>query len=153
MGGNDIQLHNERSPLISTTSSVEEAEWYKIYLEDAKDTFKLALPIFISRVSYVGMKTTDTALLGHVSGHALSAAALSDLFCMCTGVLIQGRVLSIIVGQSIGAGNNQLAYVYFRISFLLLGALSVFYLGATQNRSGYGLVNLLIFPKMQATIH
>ena len=122
----DIQLHNERSPLISTTSSVEEeAEWYKIYLEDAKDTFKLAVPIFISRVSYVGMKTTDTALLGHVSGHALSAAALSDLFCMCTGVLIQGRVLSIIVGQSIGAGNNQLAYVYFRISFLLLGALSV----------------------------
>ena len=32
------------------------------------------------------MKTTDTALLGHVSARALSAAALSDLWTMCTGV-------------------------------------------------------------------
>jgi Na+-driven multidrug efflux pump len=44
------------------------------------------------------MKTTDTALLGHVSREALSAAALSDLWTMCTGILIQGRALDILVG-------------------------------------------------------
>ena len=44
------------------------------------------------------MKSTDTALLGHTSGDALSAAALSDLYTMCTAVLIQGRVLGILVG-------------------------------------------------------
>ena len=87
-----------------------------IVLEDVIDTLRLAIPIFIARVSYVGMKTTDTALLGHVSGEALSAAALSDLWTMCTAVLIQGRVLTILVRQSIGAGNNYLAIVYFRIS-------------------------------------
>jgi hypothetical protein len=44
------------------------------------------------------MKTTDTALLGHVSRESLSAAALSDLWTMCTGILIQGRALDILVG-------------------------------------------------------
>lgn len=71
------------------------------------------------------MKTTDTALLGHVSGRALSAAALSDLWTMCTGVLLQGRVLGILVGQSIGAKNYKLALVYLRISITTLAILSV----------------------------
>lgn len=46
---------------------------------DAKDTFVLGVPIFLSMLSWVGMKTTDSALLGHVSADALAAAALSDL--------------------------------------------------------------------------
>ena len=71
------------------------------------------------------MKTTDTALLGHVSGQALSASALSDLWTMCTGVLIQGRILGILVGQSIGANNYNLALVYLRISYLILGSISI----------------------------
>ena len=114
---NEIQMHTESSPLISTPTQVGDDEEKgnntlddnndtSSILEDVTDTFYLAVPIFISRVSYVGMKTTDTALLGHVSGHALSAAALSDLYTMCTGVLIQGRVLGIIVGQAIGAGKS-----------------------------------------------
>jgi len=133
----EIQLHTENSPLISTPAQVGDDEEKgknntldnndtSSILEDIIDTFHLAVPIFISRVSYVGMKTTDTALLGHVSGHALSAAALSDLYTMCTGVLIQGRVLGIIVGQAIGAGNQQLALIYLKISFLILGVLSIF---------------------------
>lgn len=79
----------------------------------------------IIHISYNQMKTTDTALLGHVSGRALSAAALSDLWTMCTGVLLQGRVLGILVGQSIGAKNYKLALVYLRISITILAILSV----------------------------
>jgi MATE family multidrug resistance protein len=71
------------------------------------------------------MKTTDTALLGHVSGQALSAAALSDLWTMCTGVLLQGRILGTLVGQSVGAKNHHLALIYLRISYVILGMLSV----------------------------
>ncbi|KAL7529914.1 hypothetical protein ACHAXR_003220 [Thalassiosira sp. AJA248-18] len=134
MADNEIQLHTEESPLIPTqvegktpSSDVEAAKGTEstTVLEDIIDTFHLAMPIFFSRVSYVGMKTTDTALLGHVSGQALSAAALSDLWTMCTAVFIQGRVLSILVGQSIGANNRALAFVYLRISFLILGILSI----------------------------
>jgi Na+-driven multidrug efflux pump len=55
------------------------------------------------------MKTTDTALLGHVSARALSASALSDLWTMCSAMLVQGRVLSILVGGALGAGNPKLA--------------------------------------------
>lgn len=94
------------------------------FAQDVTDTLHLAIPIFISRVSYVGMKTTDTALLGHVSGQALSAAALSDLWTMCTGVLLQGRVLGILVGQSVGAKNYKLAMIYLRISCIMLALLS-----------------------------
>jgi Na+-driven multidrug efflux pump len=57
---------------------------------DVNDTIMLGIPIFFSMLSWVGMKTTDSALLGHVSAQALSAAALSDLvrrqllrFCVC----------------------------------------------------------------------
>jgi len=92
---------------------------------DILDTFHLSLPIFVSRVSFVGMTTTDTALLGHVSGQSLSAAALSDLWRSCTAVLIRGRVLGIVVGQAIGAKNEGLAFIYLKISCLILGALSI----------------------------
>ena len=53
-------------------------------LQDAKDTITLAIPIFLSMLAWIGMKTTDSALLGHLSADALAAAALSDLVCvMC----------------------------------------------------------------------
>jgi hypothetical protein len=49
-------------------------------------------------------KTTDSALLGHVSQQALAAASLSDLWTMTTQVLLSGRVLRVLVGGAIGSG-------------------------------------------------
>ena len=143
MSNNEIQMHDESSPLLSpgnanngdvetpkpkpevSTGDADSSLTKASILDDVLDTFHLAIPMFISRVSYVGMKSTDTALLGHVSGQALTASALSDLWTMCTGVFVQGRILSILVGQSIGANNHYLANVYLRISYLVLGALSI----------------------------
>jgi MATE family multidrug resistance protein len=71
------------------------------------------------------MKTTDSALLGHVSGDALAAAALSDLWTMCTGVLVQGRVLGILVGAAVGAGNPKLAGIYLQVSYVVLASISL----------------------------
>lgn len=71
------------------------------------------------------MKTTDAALLGHVSADALAAAALSDLWTMTTGVLTQGRVLSILCGSAIGAGNPKLAGIYLQVSYYVLTFLSL----------------------------
>ena len=45
----------------------------------------LAPSLFISRLGWVGMKVTDTALLGHVGTHALAASSLSDLWTMACG--------------------------------------------------------------------
>ncbi len=72
------------------------------------------------------MKTTDTALLGHVSRESLSASALSDLWTMCTGVLIQGRVLDILVGGAVGAGNPKLAGIYLQVAYAVISIVALF---------------------------
>ena len=95
------------------------------FLHDVWDTIKLAIPIFVAMVSWIGMKTTDTSLLGHVGAEALSASALSDLWTMCSGVLVNGRILRVLVGQSVGAGNPKLAGVYLQVSYFILSLLSV----------------------------
>lgn len=93
--------------------------------EDAWDILQLGAPIFISRLSFVGMKTTDTALLGHVSRKALSASALSDLWTMCSQVLLNGRILSVLVGGAVGAGNPKLAGIYLQVSYVVLACMAV----------------------------
>jgi len=92
---------------------------------DVKDTLILGFPIFLAMLSWVGMKTTDSALLGHVSADALAASALSDLWTMCSAVLIQGRVLGILCGAAVGAGNPKLAGVYLQVSYYVLGGVCV----------------------------
>jgi MATE family multidrug resistance protein len=72
------------------------------------------------------MKTTDSALLGHVSRDALAAAALSDLWTMCTAILIQGRVLDVLVGGALGANNPKLAGIYLQVAYLVTGIVAIF---------------------------
>lgn len=45
---------------------------------------------------------------------------------MCSGVLIQGRVLSILVGGAIGAGNQKLAGIYLQVSYAVISCVAVF---------------------------
>ena len=68
------------------------------------------------------MKTMDTAFLGHLANgrEALAAAALSDLWTMCTAVLIQGRVLGVLIGGAVGANNPKLAGIYLQVSYFTL---------------------------------
>jgi Na+-driven multidrug efflux pump len=72
----------EKQPLLSSKTQKDVGdhgdEHYSM-LHDAIDTVVLGIPIFASTISWVGMKTTDSALLGHVSADALAAASLSDL--------------------------------------------------------------------------
>jgi len=94
---------------------------------DIGDTMALGAPIFLSMLSWVGMKTTDSALLGHVSADALAAAALSDLWTMCTLVLINNaRVLGVLCAGAFGAGNHKLAGIYLQVSYYVLSYVAVF---------------------------
>eukprot|EP00529_Nitzschia_sp_RCC80_P018861 CAMPEP_0113510598 /NCGR_PEP_ID=MMETSP0014_2-20120614/38225_1 /TAXON_ID=2857 /ORGANISM="Nitzschia sp." /LENGTH=514 /DNA_ID=CAMNT_0000406567 /DNA_START=103 /DNA_END=1647 /DNA_ORIENTATION=- /assembly_acc=CAM_ASM_000159 len=94
-------------------------------MHDVLDTFKLGIPIFISSLSFVGKKTTDTALLGHVSQEALSASALSDLWTMTSQVLLSGGVLGVFIGSAVGANNPQLAGIYLQVSLVVLFTMSL----------------------------
>jgi MATE family multidrug resistance protein len=73
----------------------------------------------MGRVAYTAMKVTDSALLGHVSKEALSAAALSDLWTDSTGVFLQGRCLGTLVGNAVGAKEYEMAGIYLQISFFV----------------------------------
>ena len=57
----------------------DDDDHHSTIVHDSYDTVILGIPIFFSMLSWVGMKTTDSALLGHISSEALAAAALSDL--------------------------------------------------------------------------
>ena len=78
---------------------------------EIKSMLTLAFPIFLAMVSWVAMKVTDTALLGHAGKNGdtryLDASAMSDLWTSSSGVFIQGGVLSIFCGQALGASKEQ----------------------------------------------
>ncbi|GKY92659.1 hypothetical protein MPSEU_000235900 [Mayamaea pseudoterrestris] len=123
----------EGEPLLKPIKNVDDAAAPAIVMEtpdsilkDAQDTFVLGIPIFLAMLSWVGMKTTDTALLGHVSAEALAAAALSDLWTMCSAVLLQGRILGLLCGAAIGAGNPKLAGIYLQVSYYVLAHVVIF---------------------------
>lgn len=44
---------------------------------------------------------------------------------MCTAVLIQGRILSVLCGAAVGAGNPKLAGVYLQVSYAVLAGLAI----------------------------
>ena len=115
----------ETDILLTNKKALRDAEKPKSVSEDILDILQLSGPIFLAMLSWLGMKTTDTALLGHVSADALAAAALSDLWTMCSAVLIQGRVLGILVGGAVGAGNPKLAGIYLQVSLLVLSIIAV----------------------------
>eukprot|EP00549_Striatella_unipunctata_P007765 CAMPEP_0118689444 /NCGR_PEP_ID=MMETSP0800-20121206/9495_1 /TAXON_ID=210618 ORGANISM="Striatella unipunctata, Strain CCMP2910" /NCGR_SAMPLE_ID=MMETSP0800 /ASSEMBLY_ACC=CAM_ASM_000638 /LENGTH=467 /DNA_ID=CAMNT_0006586847 /DNA_START=108 /DNA_END=1508 /DNA_ORIENTATION=- len=132
MAASDAERQSkETDPLIRNRPAKEKVT----PLQDAWDTIQLGFPIFLSMISWVGMRTIDTALLGHVSAEALSAASLSDVWTMCTGVLVQGRSLGILAGQAIGAGNPKLAGTYLQVSYLLLSVVAIFVIFAWNTTS------------------
>lgn len=123
-GTSDVEAGDDddtKPALTRTTTKARET-----ILEDAVDILKISFPIFISSVSWVGKKTTDTGLLGHLSKDALAAGALSDLWTMTTQVLLSGNILGVLVGGAVGAGNPKLAGVYLQVSYVVIFSISVF---------------------------
>uniref|UniRef100_A0A7S3SW53 Uncharacterized protein n=1 Tax=Emiliania huxleyi TaxID=2903 RepID=A0A7S3SW53_EMIHU len=123
-------MDNQHDPFLDPSPPPRVASWR----ETAAGILALAPALFIGQLGWVGMKVTDTALLGHVGTHALAAASLSDLWTMASGVLIQGRVLGIFVGNAVGAAKAgtapwQLAGEWLQVSVAVLGAISCFVMG------------------------
>lgn len=117
----DVDVEEGDSKKSSTTT-----ESGHTVLEDAIDILNLAVPIFITSFSWVGKKTTDTGLLGHLNRDALAASALADLWTMTTSVLLSGRILGVLIGGAVGAGNPKLAGIYLQVSYVVIFSLSIF---------------------------
>lgn len=48
-----------------------------------------------------------------------------DLWTMCTAVLIQGRVLDVLVGGAVGAGNPKLGGIYLQVALVVISVVAV----------------------------
>ncbi len=84
-----------------------------------------AWKIAIAMSAWVVMKSTDTAVLGHVSSDALEGASLSDLWTSASSVMIQGNVLNVLCGQAVGAGNPKLIGAWLQVSLVVLVLIAV----------------------------
>jgi MATE family multidrug resistance protein len=93
--------------------------------EVVRSILSTAWKIAIAMGSWVAMKATDSALLGHVSSAAIEAASLSDLYTSASGVFIQGNVLNVLAGQALGARNEKLIGVWFQVSLAVVAAIAV----------------------------
>ena len=98
---------------------------HKSFLIEIWDLVKLSIPIAISRLSWVAMKTTDTALIGHTGTRFLTATALSDLYTSSTGVFIQGGVLSIFASQAVGSPNKRMAGAWAQVSLFVISIIAI----------------------------
>ncbi|KAJ9470165.1 putative transporter [Diplonema papillatum] len=86
---------------------------------------RLSLPVFVSRSAWTVMKTTDSALLGHVGSEYLEASSLSDLWTMIAGVFIMGRSLRIFASQAFGAGKPEVVWAWYKVALLVTSLISV----------------------------
>jgi Na+-driven multidrug efflux pump len=76
------------------------------------------------------MKTTDTALLGHLShngnkSYYLSVSSFADLWMSTTSVMLQGQVLGILAPPCIESGRPELVGVWLQISYTCLSLICV----------------------------
>lgn len=78
-----------------------------------------AAKVFVVGVSWSVMKTTDSALLGHVGTKYLVASALADLWMSSTSSLILGGVVSVLAAQAVGAKDPKLAGVWLQVALLV----------------------------------
>jgi len=111
------------TPAVRVMHSVEQPA--HSWLPELWELLVLSASIFVLRVSWVVIKTTDSALLGYTGTHYLAAASVSDLWTQSTGVFIMGGVLGMFCSQAIGSGNKQMAGIWLQVSLTVLSAILV----------------------------
>mmetsp|Transcript_17206 Transcript_17206/g.69236 ORF Transcript_17206/g.69236 Transcript_17206/m.69236 type:complete len:651 (+) Transcript_17206:66-2018(+) len=116
-------LHHVEEPLLEVYEA--DPKFSSFAKREICDVFGIAAAYFVASVSWVAMKTTDTAFLGHVGTRFLDAAAYADLYTSSTGVFIQGQVLGVFCAHAFGAKNFSLVGTWLKTSYVVLGLVAV----------------------------
>ena len=76
--------------------------------EDLRRTVKLAAPVAFVQVGMMAMGVVDTVMVGHVSGVALAAVALGNLYFFGASVFGMGVVMALdpVIAQAVGANDE-----------------------------------------------
>ena len=128
-GASSDSEEDESAPLVVSPAgpSDRELDVPGRCVDELWDLFRLAVPIFISRVSSTLKAVTDTALLGHIDTDSrfLLASAMSDMWTQSTGVFMNGRVLGTFCSQAFGSGNKPLAGIWLQVSLCVVAVIAV----------------------------
>ena len=89
------------------------------------DLLTLTLPVFVASIAFVGMKTTDTSLMGHVGSDALDASSYSDLYTQSSGVFITAGSLGVFTGQAYGAKNYKMVGVWLQVAYASIAIIAI----------------------------
>ena len=77
-------------------------------LDDLRRTVRLAVPVAFVQVGMMTMGMVDIIMVGHVSGAAMAAVALGNLYFLGTGIFGMGVLMALdpVIAQAVGAGDN-----------------------------------------------
>eukprot|EP00934_Nitzschia_sp_Nitz4_P003622 Nitzschia sp. Nitz4//scaffold27_size158506//28812//30488//NITZ4_002582-RA/size158506-processed-gene-0.6-mRNA-1//1//CDS//3329545434//3612//frame0 len=115
------------TPALPSDEPEETAAAFSVQTE-LWEMLQLGFPLAVSFFCRMGMASTDSAFVGHISnGHFtpetyLAAAVLSD---MCASVFVApplafNQVLNALVGQAMGSGNPKMAGIWLQQSMFWL---------------------------------
>ena len=97
-------------------------DWHQLTIQCQREFSHLKprgvrfVPTFVARLAWIGMKTTDTALLGHSGTVFLTASSLSDFWTSASGVFLNDTLLGSLCGQAYGAKNYDLVGIWLQVS-------------------------------------
>lgn len=97
----------------------------KPFLAEARINLRLAAPLIVAQLCFVGMGTVDTLLAGRLNAEALAAVAVGSNIWFVIFVLFMGITMAIspIVAQRVGAGQAPQQIGRFVSGALWLGLL------------------------------
>ncbi|MDX2268037.1 MAG: MATE family efflux transporter [Bryobacter sp.] len=95
------------------------------YHSELVPLLRLAWPVVVAELGWMGMGITDTIMVGRLGAEAIGAVALANLVFYTIGLLIIGVLLGLdtLIAQAVGANDLPDAHHSFRQGFwLALGA-------------------------------
>eukprot|EP00440_Ansanella_granifera_P003398 gb/GFBE01003693.1/.p1 GENE.gb/GFBE01003693.1/~~gb/GFBE01003693.1/.p1 ORF type:complete len:517 (+),score=97.30 gb/GFBE01003693.1/:1-1551(+) len=117
---------DQKNPkLVRATSSLHELSGESHISQIAASVVLIFFPTLVSRLAWIGMKTTDTALLGHSGTDFLTASSLSDFWTSISGVFVSDRVLAPLCAHAYGAKNYDGVAIWVQVSWTLFSWLLV----------------------------
>ncbi|HEU4697921.1 MAG TPA: MATE family efflux transporter [Gemmatimonadales bacterium] len=95
--------------------------------DDLRAMARLALPVVLVQVGLMTMGTADTIMVGHLSGPALAAVALGNLYFFAVVIFGQGALMALdpLVAQAVGARDAAAVARALQRGLLLAGLLAL----------------------------
>ena len=94
---------------------------------ELRATLALALPVALVQLGTMLLGVVDTIIVGHLSGEALAAVALANLYFMNVAIPASGLLLGLdpVLAQAVGAGDHDAVRRNLQRGLVLVAAVSV----------------------------